>query len=106
MTNQKVSPGEVNTYFKGLSPSENKRTGEDLKILQGLDLELKEEISKRRIEDWYEEFDGDVYVSFSGGKDSRVLLHLVRSMYPDVPGVFADTGLEYPELREFSFNKL
>jgi 3'-phosphoadenosine 5'-phosphosulfate sulfotransferase (PAPS reductase)/FAD synthetase len=40
-------------------------------------------------------------VSFSGGKDSTTLLHLVRSMYPEVPAVFVDTGLEFPEIREF-----
>ncbi|MFA5238327.1 MAG: phosphoadenosine phosphosulfate reductase family protein [Phycisphaerae bacterium] len=44
---------------------------------------------------------GQVYVSFSGGKDSTVLLSLVRDMYPDVPAVFFDTGLEYPEIRDF-----
>ena len=98
MANQKIDRGG---YQSNGTPSDNKRTSEDLSILQGLDLDLKIAISKRRIEDWYEEFDGDVYVSFSGGKDSTVLLHLVRSMYPDVPGVFADTGLEYPELRNF-----
>jgi len=42
-----------------------------------------------------------VYVAFSGGKDSTVLLDLVRRIYPDVPGVFVDTGLEYPEIRVF-----
>ena len=44
---------------------------------------------------------GQVYVSFSGGKDSTVLLDLVRRVYPDVRGAFSDTGLEYPEIREF-----
>lgn len=40
-------------------------------------------------------------MSFSGGKDSTVLLDLVRRIYPDVPAVFIDTGLEYPEIRNF-----
>lgn len=30
-----------------------------------------------------------------------MLLHLVRRLFPDTPAVFVDTGLEYPELREF-----
>ena len=45
--------------------------------------------------------EGQVYVSFSGGKDSTVLKHIVDSMYPDVPSVFVNTGLEYPELQKF-----
>ena len=36
-----------------------------------------------------------------GGKDSTVLKHIVDSMYDDVPSVFVDTGLEYPEVRKF-----
>lgn len=39
----------------------------------------------------------DGYVAFSGGKDSLVVLDLVRSVEPDVPVVFFDSGLEYPE---------
>lgn len=58
-------------------------------------------MTKQRIIEWYEEFGGDVYVSFSGGKDSTVLLDLVRSVYPDVVAAYIDTGLEYVEVRDF-----
>ena len=44
---------------------------------------------------------GWVYTSFSGGKDSTVLKHIIDSMYPDVPSVFVNTGLEYPEIQQF-----
>lgn len=64
-------------------------------------MEVKVRMTKLRIQEWYEHWDGHVYVSFSGGKDSTVLLHIVRSLYPEVVGVFVDTGLEYPEIREF-----
>lgn len=84
-----------------MSESQAKFTNDDLKKLQALNLEEKIQISKARIIEWYEAYNGQVYVSFSGGKDSTVLLDLVRKIYPDVPAVFVDTGLEYPELREF-----
>lgn len=64
-------------------------------------LEDKINKSKQLIMDWYYQFDGQVYVSFSGGKDSTVLLHLVRSLFPDVPAVFSNTGLEYPDIVDF-----
>lgn len=43
-----------------------------------------------------------MYISFSGGKDSTVLRDIVKRLYPDVPAVFVDTGLEYPEVRKFA----
>jgi 3'-phosphoadenosine 5'-phosphosulfate sulfotransferase (PAPS reductase)/FAD synthetase len=58
-------------------------------------------MSLARIKEWYNYWDGMVYVAFSGGKDSTVLLHLVRRQFPDVPAVFINTGLEYPEIRQF-----
>lgn len=76
-------------------------TTEQLEELQSKSLEEKVQISSARIIEWYTRWDGQVYVSFSGGKDSTVLLHLVRRLYPDVVAVFSDTGLEYPEIREF-----
>lgn len=81
--------------------SDNKYTPEDLKIMQSWSLARKIQVTQTRIIEWYQKNDGKVYVSFSGGKDSTVLLDLVRRIYPDVPAVFIDTGLEYPELREF-----
>ena len=72
-----------------------------LKQRQSLPLEVKIQLSQQRIREWYNKWEGNVYVSFSGGKDSTVLLHLVRELYPDVPAVFVDTGLEFPEIRAF-----
>jgi 3'-phosphoadenosine 5'-phosphosulfate sulfotransferase (PAPS reductase)/FAD synthetase len=53
------------------------------------------------IDQFYNHHNGKVYVAFSGGKDSTVLLWLTRKLFPDVVGVFSDTGLEFPEIRNF-----
>lgn len=43
------------------------------------------------------------YVSFSGGKDSTVLLDLVRRFVSkEVKGVFCNTGNEFPEIVRFA----
>lgn len=74
---------------------------------QTLPLDAKIAMSQARIKEWYDRYEGDVYVSFSGGKDSTVLLDLVRTTPGvwDVPAVFCDTGLEYPEVRKFATSK-
>jgi 3'-phosphoadenosine 5'-phosphosulfate sulfotransferase (PAPS reductase)/FAD synthetase len=48
---------------------------------------------------------GQVYVGFSGGKDSTVLKHIVDSMYDDVPSLFVNSGLEYPEIQKFAISQ-
>ena len=83
----------------------NRHEAWELAQYQALPLDAKIRMSLNRIRQWYEHFNGNVVVSFSGGKDSTVLLHLVRSIYPDVPAVFSDTGLEYPELRRFAMSQ-
>lgn len=80
-------------------------TYEVMKQRQALPLEAKIVFTQKKIREWYEHWRGDVYVSFSGGKDSTVLLDIVKGMYPDVPAVFCDTGLEYPEVRELAIKK-
>lgn len=79
-----------------------KHTVSDLYQMQSLPLSAKIQMTERRIREWvdYYGIDGSA-VSFSGGKDSTLLLHIVRKMFPDIPAVFSDTSLEYPEIREF-----
>lgn len=77
-------------------------TLDELKLLQALPLELKIAKTKARIKEWVDFYGVDgVYISFSGGKDSTVLLHIARSMYPNIKAVFSDTGLELPSIRSF-----
>jgi 3'-phosphoadenosine 5'-phosphosulfate sulfotransferase (PAPS reductase)/FAD synthetase len=43
-------------------------------------------------------------VCWSGGKDSTVLLHLVLQQAPNIDVIYNDTGVEFPETREFVDN--
>lgn len=79
----------------------NRHLSTDLAQMQSVPLEGKIIMTQLRIQQWYDHWDGEVYVSFSGGKDSTVLKHIVDSMYSDVPALFVNTGLEYPEIQKF-----
>ena len=74
---------------------------EDLRQRQSLPLQAKILMTQRRIREWVDYWHDDVYVSFSGGKDSTVLKHIVDGMYDNIPAVFVNTGLEYPEIQNF-----
>lgn len=78
---------------------EKKHTKDDLIQRQALPLSAKILLTKKRIREFYEHFNGDVYISFSGGKDSTVLLTIAREMYPHIKAVYCDTGLEFPEVK-------
>ena len=83
----------------------NKHMPHDLKQMQSLPLKAKIIMTQQRIRQWYEHWEGQVYVSFSGGKDSTVLKHIVDNMYDDVPALFVNTGLEYPEIQKFAMSQ-
>jgi len=69
--------------------------------MQAWSLDKKITHSLKRIKEFYDAEDGKVYISFSGGKDSTALLHMVRSLYPDVVAVFSNTTNEYAEILDF-----
>lgn len=75
---------------------------EELRRLQALPLDEKITIAQEAIRKFVEHFGVDgIYISFSGGKDSTVLIHLCRQLYPDLVGLYSNTGLEFPEIRDF-----
>ena len=77
-------------------------TIEDLRYFQSLPLDIKVAMTRTRLREWVNHYGvNGVYISVSGGKDSTVLLHIARQIYPDIKTVFVDTGLEYPEIRQF-----
>ena len=77
-------------------------TRQELQQLQALPLAVKVPKSDQRIKEWVDYFGIDgVYVSFSAGKDSTVLLDRARKLYPNMKAAFVDTGLEDPKIREF-----
>lgn len=69
---------------------------------QSLDLEAKLAMTKARIKQWMDHWDEEVYLAFSGGKDSTVLKHIIESMGYNIPCVFSNTGLEMPEIVKFA----
>lgn len=79
----------------------SKKDRELLKKKQELPLKNKILLTENKIKHFYRSFNGEVYISFSGGKDSTVLTSIARKLYPDIPLVFSNTGLEYPEIVKF-----
>lgn len=82
-----------------------KHTMSDLYQMQSLPLNAKIQMTKRRIDQWVEKYGEDgCYVSFSGGKDSTVLVDIIRKVcgYKNIPFVFVDVPTQYPELKQFA----
>jgi 3'-phosphoadenosine 5'-phosphosulfate sulfotransferase (PAPS reductase)/FAD synthetase len=71
-----------------------------------LTLEMAVDDAIKRIKKGYEMTDGKIYLSFSGGKDSTVVAHLIKmSKLPiNIPFVFANTRIELDATVEFVKN--
>lgn len=77
----------------------------ELKQKQSLPLDAKIQMTRLRLKQWHIKYEGNVYLAFSGGKDSTVLKHILSNLFPDVPAVFCNTGLEYPEIKNFALSQ-
>lgn len=82
-----------------LTTEEVKRLSQTLAELQALPLQDKVEVSKELIKKGLAI--GKPVVMWSGGKDSTVLLHMVRQLEPNVPVIWNNTGVEFPETWHF-----
>lgn len=80
-------------------------TKDDLKRFQAESLDDKFQRSIAKISEWYSRWNNEVYVSFSGGKDSTVLSDICAKWCKVIEKplylVFVNTGLEYPEIQAF-----
>ena len=59
--------------------------------------------TQNRVKDFYDALDGNVYLSFSGGKDSQVLAEIIKEMpepYKSIELVFFNTHNENPSVFE------
>ena len=66
-------------------------------------LDYKLRLAKRRIETAISEYGKDnCYISFSGGKDSTILSHIVLSLGYKLEHVFSNTRLEYHILKIYA----
>ena len=77
----------------------------ELQQKKSLPLDAKILMTKRRLKQWHIQYNGNVYLAFSGGKDSTVLKDILEDVFPDVPAVFCNTGLEYPEVKKFAMSQ-
>lgn len=75
---------------------------QQLRQFQLLSLDAKIRLTLNRLKEWHIKYEGNVYLAFSGGKDSTVLKHIIDTYYSDIPSVFCNTGLEYPEVKRFA----
>ncbi len=73
----------------------------ELEPLVGMSFPDKYAITEVVVRRNLREMGNDCAVAFSGGKDSLIVVRLTTHWYPDIPVVFNNTGVEYPETVRF-----
>lgn len=79
----------------------NNMTLQELRQRQAWTLHQKVDHTLGVIDQFVSRMDGKVYLAFSGGKDSTVLMHLCEMIKPDIQCVFVNTGCESPSILQF-----
>lgn len=79
-------------------------TLEELRERQQWTLSQKIDHTLGVIDQFVSRQNGKVYLAFSGGKDSTVLMHLCEIIKKDIPCVFVNTGCEYLDIVKFVEN--
>lgn len=77
--------------------SETKYTKQDLETMRAWSLQRKIQVTQTRIIEWIGRYDWNVYISFSGGKDSTVLADLTARAYQ---AFTFDNGTEFAAAEE------
>ena len=69
-------------------------------------LDYKIEMAKKAIQKGFDVCRSQAAIAFSGGKDSTVLWHLIKTYFPEqhkkTAVIFGNTGVEYPESLRFA----
>jgi len=107
----KVDASELRTADKGVKVRDFTQSGQlqhgrkawtrDVIKANAPHLAAKKARAEHELDDTFRTHKLPVTVSFSGGKDSLVVLDLVASIKKDFSAIFIDTGLEHPATRNY-----
>ncbi len=108
----KVDAHELRTSDKGIKVRDFTQSGpllhgrkawtRDIVKANAPHLAAKKSRAEHELSEAFNAYELPITVSFSGGKDSLVVLDLVSSIRKDFTAIFIDTGLEHPATRDYA----
>ncbi|MFW6047152.1 MAG: phosphoadenosine phosphosulfate reductase family protein [Candidatus Woesearchaeota archaeon] len=88
---------------KKINPSRLSKAWKTLYKLENYPLDEKVEYSKSLIIEALDNSKNPT-ISWSGGKDSTVVLHLIKEIYPSIPIIFVDMDTLFPETKKYVYD--